>query len=217
MMRRSPPICSTAPRRPGAPDRRIHPPLRTRRPGLRSRARRARRLPLLSLLATLLALFAGSPLRAQTEEGTVVYLVRHAEKAEVPADDPPLTAEGKARAQALVHALADAGITAIHSTDTERTRATAEPTARALGLEVRLYDGTDLETIAQRLRTRPGRHLVVGHSNTTPELVGLLGGDPGPPIAEAWEHDRLYVVILDAGEGPGRTLLLRFGAPSAAR
>jgi hypothetical protein len=40
---------------------------------------------------------------------------------------------------------------------------------------------------------------VVGHSNTTPERVSLLGGQP-TPIAET-EFDRLYqVIIADSGE-----------------
>ena len=55
-----------------------------------------------------------------------------------------------------------------------------------------------------------GRHLVVGHSNTVPELVALLGGDGGPPIDEAGEYDRLYVVTLTAN-GRVRSELRHYG------
>ena len=55
-----------------------------------------------------------------------------------------------------------------------------------------------------------GSHLVVGHSNTVPELVALLGGDGGPPIDEAGEYDRLYVVTLTAN-GRVRSELRRYG------
>ncbi|NIT87109.1 MAG: hypothetical protein GWM92_07640, partial [Gemmatimonadetes bacterium] len=55
--------------------------------------------------------------------------------------------------------------------------------------------------MARRLRGSPGRHLVVGHSDTTPRLVTLLGGEPGPPIVEAREYDRLYVLTLGAAGG----------------
>jgi hypothetical protein len=51
---------------------------------------------------------------------------------------------------------------------------------------------------------------VVGHSDTTPELVGLLGGDPGAPIDEPTEYDRLYVVTLGP-DGTVTTVLLRYG------
>ena len=95
-----------------------------------------------------------------------------------------------------------------------RTRSTAAPLAEALGLKVRLYDPRDLEAFARRLKEEGGRHLVVGHSNTTPELVGLLGGEPGTAIDEAVEYGRLYVVVIDAG-GRAGSMLLRYGRPAA--
>jgi len=52
--------------------------------------------------------------------------------------------------------------------------------------------------MAAKLKATPGRHLVVGHSNTTPQLTELLGGDGGEPIVEATEYDRLYVVKMEA-------------------
>jgi phosphohistidine phosphatase SixA len=153
----------------------------------------------------------------------VIFLVRHAERADdAPsegagamdpdmAQDPPLSEAGKDRARLLAEMLRDAGITRIYSTNYRRTLETAEPLARTLGaMEIQIYDGSDLPTLATSLSGTPGRHLVVGHSNTTPELVQLLGGDPGPAI-EALEYDRLYVVIPEEGEA--RTVLLRFGQP----
>jgi broad specificity phosphatase PhoE len=104
--------------------------------------------------------------------------------------------------------LRDAGITHIHSTNYVRTRKTAQPTAEATGVDVALYDASDLQAFAAELLATPGRHLVVGHSNTTPGLVEALGGEPGPPI-ESLEYDRLYLVTV-AGEAV-RTVLFRFG------
>src|SRR5512143_3998842 len=63
---------------------------------------------------------------------TVVLLVRHAEKAAQPRQDPPLAKAGAARARALAMVARDAGVTAIITTQFERTRKTAEPTATAL-------------------------------------------------------------------------------------
>lgn len=157
------------------------------------------------------------PLVAQTGPSLVV-LVRHAEKAEAPANDPPLSPEGEERARALARTLADAGITRIHSSDTRRTRDTAAPLAAALGLEIELYDPRDLPGMADRLRALPGRHLVVGHSNTTDVLSGLLGGASFGEIVEAWEYDRLYFLTPQPevpGIAPGisgfETVLIRFG------
>ena len=65
--------------------------------------------------------------------------------------------------------------------------------------------------VCDRLVDEGGRHLVVGHSNTTPELVTLLGGSPGTPIEEADEYDRLYLVEVSPHGDVGSTLL-RYGS-----
>jgi broad specificity phosphatase PhoE len=124
-----------------------------------------------------------------------VFLVRHAEKEK--GDDPGLTAVGEARAMALASTLGRKRITAIYSTDTKRTRATAAPIAEKLGVGVEIYDAKALSIFAQMLKRERGVVLVVGHSNTTPELVTLLGGEAGKPIDEATEFDRLYRLDME--------------------
>lgn len=159
----------------------------------------------------------GAVATGSSEEVTVVFLTRHAE-AEYPYEadsrNPPLSEKGQERATALSHALSDAGITMILSTDYLRTRSTAAPLAERLGLDVESYDGGDLESAAARLRSVRGRVYVAGHSNTTPELVALLGGDPGPAIDHVWEHDRLYVVSLGEGGRFLSSVMVRFGPAS---
>lgn len=154
-------------------------------------------------------LASGARLHAQSAP-TVVFLVRHAERAEDGTSDPPISEAGKERAALLAKMLRDADLTRIHTTDYRRTRATGRPTADAAGLEMTLYDADDLEAFAEELRRMPGRHLVLGHSNTTPPLVEALGGDPRGPIEEL-EYDRLYIVTLSL-DGAS-TVLIRFGRP----
>ena len=163
------------------------------------------------LLAALWGISACSKAVPKTD---AIFLVRHAEKT-ADKTDPGLTQAGKARALALAHRLGGEGITHIHSSDFIRTRDTAEPLAVKMGLEVEIYDPRDLPAIAAKLKATPGRHLVVGHSNTTPPLVELLGGDGGTPIVEAAEYDRLYIVTTKAGE-PVKSYLTRYGAPYVA-
>ena len=149
--------------------------------------------------------FSGRPLLAQ-DAPLVVYLVRHAEKVD-DSRDPGLSPAGSARAQLLAGMLKDAGITHVWSTDYQRTRLTAAPTAAALGLAVELYNPADPAGFVALLRSTPGRHLVVAHSNTTPGLVKALGGDPQGEMVDT-EYDRLYLVTIG---GAVTSVLLRYG------
>jgi len=131
------------------------------------------------------------------------YLVRHAEKtAEKP--DPALTNAGEARAADLANRLAGTELTAIYSSDYRRTRDTAAPTAQIQGLEVQLYNPGALSEFADRLKQESGHILVVGHSNTTPDLSEFIGGPKGEPIIEATEYDRLYILERTGDEVTGR-------------
>ncbi|WP_083191710.1 SixA phosphatase family protein [Formosa haliotis] len=141
---------------------------------------------------------------------TVVYLVRHAEKANL-TTDPELSESGKERAKALMKILKAANINHVHSTDYIRTRDTAEPTANAFGLTPEIYDPSNLKALADRIREEGGNHVIVGHSNTTPKMVELLGGDPGSAIDDASEFDRLYIVTI-SGNNEVQTKIQTYGA-----
>ena len=170
-----------------------------------------RRFLLLLLLPLLISCQPGSTREADQEE-ILVFLVRHAERADdggmASEEDSHLSAAGAERAQRLAELLGDAGSTHIHSSDYLRTRETAAPLAEATGLPVSTYDPRNPDAIATELRGQPGRHLVVGHSNSTPALVAALGGDPHGGIQEM-EYDRLYILSLGGIEAG--TVLLRFG------
>jgi len=139
-----------------------------------------------------------------------VFLVRHAEKVDQ-SRDPELTPAGYVRAATLAQSLHSAEIEYVHSTDFIRTRKTAEPLAASMGLKINLYDPSDLQGLVKEMLRVGGRHLVVGHSNTTPRMVELLGGEPGLDINEIDEYDRLYLVSVNSS-GEVNTILLRYGA-----
>ncbi len=145
----------------------------------------------------------------------VIFLVRHAEKTDA-GRDPELSDAGKARAGQLLDFLRDANLQQIHSSDYIRTRDTAEPLATHLDLKVKLYDPRKMPDLIEQLKQTGGRHLVVGHSNTTPAAVKLLGGEAGTAIDEGGEYDRLYVIAFDSN-GQATTLLLRYGKPFQQR
>jgi phosphohistidine phosphatase SixA len=153
----------------------------------------------------------------RTAPPTVVLLVRHAEKAAQPAQDPPLTEAGVARANALVAVARDAGVTAIITTQFERTRKTAEPTAATLHVTPEVVNAGPLAEHAKAVAQQILRHagttvLVVGHSNTIPAIVGALGV-PQPRDLCDGEYDQLFTVII-GDTGPPRLVRSRYGAPS---
>ncbi|MDX1408783.1 MAG: phosphoglycerate mutase family protein, partial [Saprospiraceae bacterium] len=155
---------------------------------------------LISGLVVLMSLCAHlSCVSQEPAEARVFYLLRHAEKAENPADpsNPHLSVTGQVRAAQLAKLLEHEPLTAIYSSDYHRTRETVMLLAQQHGLEILSYDPRNLEAFADTLAAMSGRVLIVGHSNTTPTLVGLLGGDPGEPIDDNTEFDRLY--LLEAG------------------
>lgn len=168
---------------------------------------RRRASPLLAAVLVA-ASFVVAPGAHAQEDATVVYLVRHAERAEDGTRDPLISLPGWDRARLLAEMLRDAGLTRIHTTDYRRTRMTVRPTSDATRLSPQLYDPRDLQGFARLLRSTAGRHLVAGHSDTTPELVRALGGEAGSPIEES-EYDRLYILTL-TDEGTS-TVLIRFG------
>ena len=147
-----------------------------------------------------------APAAAQASDGSVVvFLVRHAEKVDDSADSP-LNEVGHERVERLRALLADVNFTHVHSTDLTRTRDTARPIAQDDGVELSLYSPGELEGLAQAIRATPGRHLVSGHSNTTPRLAEALGGEDHGPIDDA-EYDRLYIIVIQPGQAAVTTLL----------
>ena len=189
------------------------------RPAPRGSARRLRALLFhAACLYALAAPLSGAAQVAPVQDAgatvgdLVVFAVRHAERAEDGTSDPPLSSAGEARARLLARILADADLTAVHTTDYRRTRSTVAALASAAGLQVSAYDADNLANLAETLRSRGGRHVVVGHSNTTGAFVEALGGDGHGPIDEM-EYDRLYVVTVASDRTT--TVLLRFGDPFA--
>ena len=137
-----------------------------------------------------------------------VIVVRHAERADGGASansmtdkpaDPPLSAVGEARAAKLAVMLSDAGVTAIFTTEFKRTQDTAKPLATKLGLKVIPVAGKDTPGLVARVRKDHAKDvvLIVGHSNTIPEIVQALTGKTITMKDE--EYNAMYVLTPSAG------------------
>lgn len=154
---------------------------------------------------------------------TTVVIVRHAERGTNDPADPSLSPEGQARAEALVAALDGAEIGAIYSTPYKRTQESVQPLSKRFKVPVttRPISGKDIPAYAEQfakevLAKDAGKTVViVGHSNTVPELVKAFSGRSVPAYAED-EYDRFYVIVRPAaGTEPARLFQARYGKSAA--
>jgi 2,3-bisphosphoglycerate-dependent phosphoglycerate mutase len=110
-----------------------------------------------------------------SDSSLVIFLIRHAETTGI-GSNPSLSTKGVERANSLVEVLKNNSLDAVYSTFYNRTQETAKPIADANGLSLITYDAAQLEKFEKQLEKEQmgKRILVVGHSNTTPELLNLL-------------------------------------------
>ena len=138
----------------------------------------------------------------------LVVVVRHAERADDSADSP-LSAVGEAHARRLADLLKDAGITRVFTTSLKRTIQTAAPLAAARRLTPTVLDAGDRDGVIARVRASASadRVLIVGHSNTVPDLLRALGAEGDVEVGE--QYDNLFIVFPQKG-APPRLLRLRY-------
>jgi broad specificity phosphatase PhoE len=167
----------------------------------------------LCILWTVSAFLAGDALLAQR----AVLVVRHAERArEGPEADIPLSKTGAEHAAHLAEMLKAVGVTAVYATDTTRARQTGEPLAQMMKLAIKTYDARDEKgnmtaaPLAARLKAdeKDGVVLVVGHSNTVPDILVAYGAKEAVRIGPD-DYGDLFVLVPQSS-GPPTLLRLKF-------
>lgn len=135
--------------------------------------------------------------------GKSIFVTRHMQKAE--GEDPPLNAEGAVAAERLADMLLDEGVSAIFATATRRAMETATPLSIRIGVPIETYDPKNPQSLATSIGAVEGSVLVVGHSNTVPDLIANFGGYPPPLMTEqdygtvfrVDEHGRVHAITLN--------------------
>lgn len=133
-------------------------------------------------LAAALALAACATFGTDRAGEDAFYVMRHLHKAA--GQDPGLTEEGTRCAVRLADQLGRSGIRAVFASATRRARETAAPVAARLGVVPQEYDPRDTAGLVARVQAEQGSVLVVGHSNTVPEIVERLGGARPADLAD---------------------------------
>jgi phosphohistidine phosphatase SixA len=165
----------------------------------------------LAALAAVIVVSFGSWLWGSANSTTVI-VIRHAEKAVDAGADPPLDSAGAARALLLASMFGDShppgNLDAIYVSPALRNRQTAAPLAARLGIAPVVVSADDPRALARRaLHDHDGgRVLIVGHSDTVPEIVAALSGQAGIPAIGDAEYGTMYVVTVPR---LGRSIVLR--------
>ena len=113
-----------------------------------------------------------------------VYIMRHLH---TPAgvSDPDLPDEGARAAQSLVGWFKRDKPTVIYVSTTKRAEQTAGPLARSARLTPKHYNPADTPALITAVARETGTVLIVGHSNTVPDIIEGLGGRrPAPLVHE---------------------------------
>lgn len=143
---------------------------------------------------------------------TTLICIRHAEKV-ANTSDPFLTKAGKQRAKDLVRLLDNVKVDAIYSSEFNRTLETVLPLSQKKSIPTKTYDPRDFKSLINKLLTihKNQTVVIVGHSNSTPQLVNLLSGTETYSEFDEKDYDNLFLVSLK-DQGDTNVQLLQYGA-----
>jgi broad specificity phosphatase PhoE len=136
-----------------------------------------------AMMFALLASCTHAPQSSITSAAPEIYVMRHLQAGS--GDDPSLTTEGAAQAQMLPIFFRRDPPHTIYASTLRRAQETAAPLAQGLGLAVKSYDPRGTSALISAVRQETGPVLIVGHSNTVPDIVEALSGTRPDPIAHS--------------------------------
>ncbi|MBT8316224.1 MAG: histidine phosphatase family protein [Lutibacter sp.] len=146
----------------------------------------------------LFILIVSFTVKAQNDEVTTYYLIRHAEKVRTDNSNknPNLNERGQIRAENWSSVFEHVNFDLIYSTNYNRTVQTAKPTAQKKDLELQFYDPRNMYDDDFKSKTTGKTVLVVGHSNTTPQFVNKILGKKKYNDIEDSNNSNLYIVTI---------------------
>ena len=145
-----------------------------------------------------------------SSETTTYYFIRHAEKDRSDANNknPNLIQKGIFRAAKWSYVLEHVKFNAVYSTDYNRTKQTAQPTAEKNNVEITIYNPKELNSDDFIKNTKGKIVLVVGHSNTTPMFANAVIGEEKYESIDDSNNANLYIVTITSSGEISDTLLV---------
>lgn len=167
-------------------------------------------LTLIIIVLVVIPSFSQEEVTLEEQKTTTYYFIRHAEKNRSNKDDKdaPLVINGQLRAAKWSLVFEHVDFDAIYSTDYNRTKQTAQPTAELNNLDITLYNPKDLDIKMFLEGTKGKTVLVVGHSNTTPMFVNSIIGKDKYEQIEDTNNGNLYIVTISESGDISDTLIV---------
>lgn len=143
-----------------------------------------------------------------------LLILRHADRV---ANQDLLSDAGQTRAEELIHVMQKAGISGVYHSEAVRARQTAQPTADSLGVPRVQIPASDFDALFEHIEENHPRGttvMIVGHSNTVPQIIARAGGPTIPDITDN-EFDNLFVLErCTCRWGAAKLVNLQYGVPS---
>lgn len=146
------------------------------------------------------------------DTATTFIVLRHAETTGG-GTNPNLSAQGLARAETLRQILANVPLAAVFASNFNRTKQTAQPTADDKSLTINIYDPLNQAPLLDPwLSTYRGKTvLILGHSNTVPNLLNLFLNNNEYSNLPDTEYDNLFIATVSE-KGRAKILHLKYGS-----
>jgi phosphohistidine phosphatase SixA len=135
-----------------------------------------------------------------------IYLFRHAEKQA--GEDPSLSPQGLERAEKLPSFVENYNVT-VYSSNYNRTKQTAAPISKHFNTPIHIYNVRDLESLKDKILASEGFVVVIGHSNTTPNLASLITNKALKPMGEGDFSHYYFLRRESAGVGTRYAIEIR--------
>ncbi len=126
---------------------------------------------------------------------TQYYFIRHAEKADS-SKNPDLSEKGLERAQGWKALFSEIKFDAVYSTDFNRTLQTIQPIVAGNNQLLKIYNPKMIDIEAFKKETHGKTILIVGHSNTIPNMVNQIIKENKYTNIEENQFGNLYIVTL---------------------
>ncbi|MGB4843447.1 MAG: histidine phosphatase family protein [Ferruginibacter sp.] len=146
---------------------------------------------------------------------TKIFVVRHAEKEK--GTDPLLTTAGNTRAGDLMRKLQNEGIQKIYVSKTRRTQNTGDSLRIQSGIDTVHYVA---DTVCDKLINAIMQHsdfgktiLIIGHSNTIPQIIRKLGVKDYP-YGDIPDNDFDDLFLITYKNEKARVKKMKYGAKS---